>query len=256
MDPILKKHNGGFWLVALIVLVAWVPGMAVTVSAVSRPHQLGIAPALGSYPLTVRLSGTIHVHDRHCWADVRIHFGDGETVEYRVTGIEHTRFVEATKTYSCPGLYRVIRERDTHCAGGSVFNFVDSTTVISVTGAPKLSLGWEHYAVSLQPREWQGRVTSPIDPWADYLVRATVDFDDGVGVQPLTWFWDIVGGKWVTHWRIYVLDGVHTATVVNTYNRDGCEFDVISTVDFTTSGSPLVPVEETTWGRVKSLYRE
>jgi len=253
--PMLTRHNGGFWVVVLVVLIAWAPVMDVTGSPVSTPHQLSISPILGPFPLTVRLSGRIEVHTLTCFADVRIHWGDGEIFEYRVSGIEHTLIVETTKTYSCPGIYRVIRERETHCTG-VVTTFVDSNTVIRVTGAPALSLGWEHYDVGLEDREWQGRVTSAIDPWVDFLVGATIDFDDGVGIQSLTWVWDIVGGKWVTGWRIYLLDGVHTAIVVNTYNRDGCEFDVISTVDFTTSGSPLVPVEETTWGRVKALYRE
>ena len=121
---------------------------------------------------------------------------------------------------------------------------------------PALSLGWEHLAIGLVDFRWQGRVTSAIDPFVDFRVGTAIDFDDGAGIQPLTWAWDIVGGKWVTDWRIYLLDGDHTAIVVTTYNRGVGDCGVISTVDFTTSGSPVVPVEETTWGRVKSLYRE
>ena len=258
----LTRDNRGFWVVVAVVLFAWGPGMDVRSSAVST-HELNIAPSSGSAPLTVRLTGRIQVHGQYCWTDVRIHWGDGEIFEYLVT-FEADLHVDTTKTYSSHGLYRVIRERVTYCTDGSVYTFVDSNTVITVTdpvtdpcgpGAPALSLGWEHYVVGLDEHKWQGRVTSAIDPWVNYLVGATIDFDDGAGIQPLTWVWNVVGVKWVTDWRIYLLDGDHTAIVENKYDKDGCEFDVISTVDFTTSGWPLVPVEETTWGRVKALYQ-
>ncbi len=223
-----------------------------------------ISPTVGSAPLTVRLAGTVHPPTSGVYI-VRIYWGDGDFYEYGTWwGAPHF-VINELHTYELPSQYTVVRT--VRWNGEPEPSFVDSSTVITVTGGPPppppcvpvipaLSLGWEHFAVGLQDRRWQGRVTSAIDPLVDFLVGATIDFDDGAGIQPLTWVWDLVGGNWVTDWRIYLLDGVHTASVVNIYNKDGCEFDVISTVNFTTSGSPLVPVEETTWGRVKSLYRE
>ena len=237
------------------------------------PHGFRISPTSGPPPLEIRVTGEIHapLSGIEWW---RIHWGNGDVYVWGAWWGQspHITEVDTTYVYNFPGTYTVVREWES--SDPTVPIFIDSTTVITVseelppppppphpvcaTKTPRISdvsIGFENGANDDMVFGYIGRLVRPIDGYRGYLTESRVDFDDGSETWEVV-TWRIEGDNQVTEYRLYLVDGDHTATVRNLYDYQGCLIDIVYRTNFTTFGAPPpVPVVPTTWGRVKALYK-
>ncbi len=194
---------------------------------------------------TVKLDGSLRDYGCCCAFEfVSIDFGDAvwthkatESVFYVPINVEHT--------YSQPGAYTIVCTAVTEkWCGSEVF----TKTWLVTLGTPALELiavqtgGGPPYGVYLQ-------TTNEID--LACLTSSIVRWSGDVLPQPTTWYND--NGVYRTPVREYMTTGVRTITVSNSY-QDDCAANQSGSVTVNVNGN-VTPVQVSTWGRIKALYR-
>jgi hypothetical protein len=143
-------------------------------------------------------------------------------------------------TYVCPGTYTAVVAGD---AGTCDCTY---TYQITVT-APKMNLVAMCGASDTSCRLY---AASAID--TEHLARAVVDWGDGTEPEEFTWTQESAWYAAPAH--VYAEAGRYAVRVDNHIEGESCGW--VQTARINVNPGYTTPVEQTTWGRVKALFRE
>ncbi|MCH7548657.1 MAG: hypothetical protein IH969_03810 [Candidatus Krumholzibacteriota bacterium] len=212
--------------------------------ASTLPDGFVISPTSGLVPLEVHVTGQIHapLNGVEFW---RIHWGNGDVYVWGAWWAQnpHITEVDTTYVYYCPGTYTVVREWES--SDPTVPIFIDSTTVITVAEPSPYTIAIQYGSPTPRIRLEYIGLTRP-----DLVTSATIDWGDGSEIMDVI-FTLFSNGTVYSQFYYPSSDGEFAATA-KTYATFPC-FDASPRT--ATWSWPLVPVEPTTWGRVKALYR-
>jgi|GEM_PF-6438154 len=133
----------------------------------------------------------------------------------------------------------------------SVFWVYSYGVIVDAVGW-ELDVGSPWYGILVEkPGNRVVRLSAPDAVRSRWITESAIDWGDGLSSSVQ---WGPAGplGAWVEHQ--YAVDGTYTVTWINSYHVNSTTFT--SAVPVTFSTDVVTPVESTTWGRVKALYRK
>ncbi len=155
--------------------------------------------------------------------------------------------VNIAHTYAYPGAYKITgKAQSTDWCGNQV---VSKDWLVNV-GAAGLQLS----AVEIPGGPpYQVYLTTTDEVPADCVISSLVQWDANAALQATNWHWE--GGVYRTPVHAYPTRGVKTIVVANTFLAN-CTTNQAGSVKVNVDGVPMpTPVEVSTWGRIKAMYR-
>ncbi|MCH7548851.1 MAG: hypothetical protein IH969_04825 [Candidatus Krumholzibacteriota bacterium] len=202
------------------------------------PEETGlwvsISTTSGNAPLAVRIAGV--GQSGGTATSVFVVF-DG--TEYFTAGMWGVDF-DFTHVFTCPGTFEI----RAWISGDTPYLH---TWTVEVTGEP------EPFTVVPQVRtsgDLQVRVEYFDVRMPERITRSTIDWGDGTGVEDITFIQ--LGTHLYSPFHNILGPGEFTVTSINYYGDTPC--DPVAVSAQWTSPIVVLPVEATTWGRVKALY--
>ncbi|MCH7548853.1 MAG: hypothetical protein IH969_04835 [Candidatus Krumholzibacteriota bacterium] len=205
---------------------------------------ISISPTSGNPPLAVRVQGS--ASDSYPYlAGIDVYVDFAGTTYYKSSG-SFAGFVEFdfTHMFACPGTYEI----RAWCQFNGMHDLRSWT--VEVTGEPvaKYTIVPDHATRPTRIRlEYFGLENREL------ITRSTIDWGDGSGTKDVTVKMFATGHLYGQPAHYPTTPGEFTVTSINYYGDGPCDPAPVTT----TWTSPIVvlPVEATTWGRVKALYK-
>ncbi|MCH7548852.1 MAG: hypothetical protein IH969_04830 [Candidatus Krumholzibacteriota bacterium] len=201
------------------------------------PEEVGlwvsISTTSGNPPLAVRVAGV--GQSGYTATAAYVEFDGTEYLAVEMWGVNF----DFTYVFACPGTFEV---RAWITPGTSYLH----TWTVEVTGEP----GAANYTIVPHVGSLRGHVEYIGLEGRESIIRPTMDWGDGSGEQDVVFF-DTPHLR--SQFYYFTSPGEFTLTTRNYYGDTAC--DPVAVTATWTSPIVVLPVEATTWGRVKALYK-